>query len=119
MSYSHARAKLLHSLPLIFVLTTPLLRGSLLTKPPGLLQLGCGALACFASWVLAVLVPALLGMARVLVFGEFQCHQKPRISAHMHVVCTLTLLAFQAFELDQNPLVRAQETRWSGIPSTP
>jgi hypothetical protein len=72
VSYSHARAKFLHSLPLLFVLTALSLRGNLLPRPPSLLQIGGGALACAAAYILAVLAPALLGVARVLALGESQ-----------------------------------------------
>ena len=56
----------------MFVLTAVSLRGNLLPRPPSILQIGGGALVCAASYFLAVLAPALLGVARVLALGESQ-----------------------------------------------
>ncbi len=67
VAYSQARAKVLHSLPLVLVLTRMLVRGG---SSPSLSSVGNGAVTFAASCVCAVLAPALLGITRVLLLGK-------------------------------------------------
>ena len=92
VAYSHTRARMLHSLPLVLVLTRVVLRGSTMLDPPGLNFIGTAASVFAASWVCAVLAPALLGIARVLILGEYGLHCE--CTPCIHVDCAMGCMLY-------------------------
>ena len=104
MAYSNAHAKVLHSLPVVMVLTRMLIRGG---SQPSLKSVGNGAIVFAASCVCAVLAPALLGVVRVLLLGKSKA-----------IACS----SFAGRYCAQNSMTAAphsytQAVQWFGIPS--
>ncbi len=104
VAYSNARAKVLHSLPLVLVLTRMLVRGG---SSPSLASVGNGAVAFAASCVCAVLAPALLGIARVLLLGK--CLLQQVIAGHSQTAAGAMVSMTCAIN------VRTQAVQWFGI----
>lgn len=70
VAYSQRVAKIVHSLPVAYVIALPLLTASAATQGLALRVLLKGATLTLTSLISAILCPALLGVLRVLALGE-------------------------------------------------
>ena len=104
VAYSHARAKVLHSLPLVLVLTRMLVRGG---SSPSLSSVGNGAVTFAASCVCAVLAPALLGIARVLLLGKHLLQRQ--LAGHLQTTVGAMVSMMRALN------AYTQAVQWFGI----